>query len=187
MREPLIFGAVLVHFVLGLLAGLPSRSKIRDIPVLGRLCALYHGLNWTQRWSMFAPPAQANQDLQYSVLLPSGWTPLISVEKIILERSYGRLILPRGAFRVLVHLRQNNQDLPTRKVGVSSVRAHYYEKLCDFYCRGAGKIPDAVKIRLYFVSKGIPPFFEMDENGDPSPPASDWDSQVPLYEQTCQG
>jgi hypothetical protein len=182
--EPVIAALVVAHLVLGIAAALPSRSRLWHVPVLGSLAAWYASHNLDQQWSMFSPPPRRRQSIQYALRFADGWTDLIALDPYTSEVT-GRLVQPPGAFRLIVHLRATNGDSIPGGLSDRSARAHYYQELADYFCRGAGRIPDLVAIRFYLVAHTPPHFFETDQYGQPLPPPTDFDAQLALYEQEC--
>jgi len=180
-----ILALVGVHLVLGVVAGLPWRSLVWQIPVLAPSLAFYQRNHLDQRWSMFSPPPRRYTSIFYAIQFPEGWTQLQDLEGFAVEQAQGRVLQPRGAFRLMVHLRSTNADTLPIGLTPTSDRAFFYQELSDYFCRGAGRIPGALTIRFYVVGKTPPPFFEQDLYGRPVAPAADSDFVEPLYEQSC--
>jgi hypothetical protein len=185
-REPLIAGIVVFHFTIGLLTGLPERSHLWSVPGLQRVAVFYARHTLDQMWSMFSPPPRGRYTIHYAVQFPTGWTELLPLDEVS-DRIAGRIVQPRGAFRLMVFLRSVNADTTPGGLTERSDRAFYYQQLSDFFCRGVGRIPDAVAIRFYVVGRTPPNFFTTDRWGQPLSPPADLDFELPLYEQRCAG
>ena len=184
-RERAIAALVGLHFCLGLAAGIPWRSHVREIPLLGSVLRFYERNHLDQRWSMFSPPPYRYNAIFYSVHFPEGWTELQNLEDFAVQQVRRRIVQPRGAFRLMVHLRSVSADTMPAALTPRSSRAFYFQQLTDHFCRGAGRIPGALAFRFYVVGKTPPHFFERDRFGQPLPPPADSDFVEPLYEQTC--
>jgi len=185
-KEPLILALVGAHFLLGFAAGLPWRSRVREIPVVRDLLHWYERNHLDQRWSMFSPPPRRYTAIHYAARFPEGWTELQNLEEFAVRRVERRLVQPRGAFRLMVHLRSTNADTMPFGLTEKSARAFYYQQLADYFCRGSGRIPGMIAIRFYVAGKTPPHFFERDRFGQPLPPPADSDFVEPLYEQSCR-
>jgi hypothetical protein len=185
LREFLIAFFVISHFALGLLSILPQRSKIWGLPAFRAVGIFYRNNRLDQSWTMFSPPPTMSESLQYSVKLPGGWTPLIPLSSFALDEVKHRLVEPRGMFRLVSFLRVTAADKIPGGLSETSSRALYYQQLSYYFCRGDGNIPDIVAIRFYLVGRGVPDFFDTDKYGQPLPDSSEFDYQIPLYEQIC--
>src|SRR5262249_5352603 len=135
-KEPVIVGLVALHFALGVAAGIPARSRLWTVPVLGSVAAWYAAHNLAQQWSMFSPPPGRRQSIHYALRFADGWTDLIALDPYTSEVT-GRLVQPPGVFRLIVHLRATNSDSLPGGLSEKSARAHYYQELADYFCRGA--------------------------------------------------
>lgn len=184
--ESLIVFFVISHFALGLLCTLPSRSKFWRLPVFREAGIFYRSNRFDQSWTMFSPPPRMRESVQYSVRLPGGWTPLVSLSSFALDQVKHRLVQPRGAFRLVSFFRATAADETPGGLSETSFRAFYYQQLSDYFCRGDGKIPEIIGVRFYLVGSGIPDFFDTDNYGQPLPGVSEFDFQLPLYERKCR-
>jgi hypothetical protein len=183
--EMVIAFFVISHFAVGLLSTLPQRSKIWGIPVFRVFGSFYRNNRFDQSWGMFSPPPNMRESIQYSLHLPGGWSGLISPSSVPLEQVQRGLVQPRGMFRLVSFLRARASDKTPDGLNERSSRALYYQQLSDYFCRGDGRIVGIIGIRFYLVGKGVPDFFDRGKYGEPLPPISDFDFQLPLYEQKC--
>ena len=181
-----IAGLVILHFSLGLLATVPPRSVIWTIPFLRTASALYSHNRLDQSWSMFAPPPRLQTQIHYAVEFADGWTDLVPLQAFAMAQVKGRLVQPRGVFRLVTFLRSTSSDQIPSGLKADGERAFYYQQLADFFCEGDGKVAGALTIRFYLVGHRTPYFFPTDQFGRPEPPLGDFDFQQPLYEQSCQ-
>jgi hypothetical protein len=173
------------HFALGLFACLPRNSKIWSLPVLRELGNFYRDNRLDQSWSMFAPPPRTKDLVQYSLHLTDGWTSLIPLNSFAADQVRRRFIQPRGMFRVMAFSRSISSDKAPGGMTETSARALYYQQLSDYFCRGDGLVPGLVSIRFYIVGSKIPYYLDTDRYGQPLPPISDYNYQLPIYEQEC--
>lgn len=177
-KKKLIFWAVIAHFFLGIVALLPSESRVFEIPGLRAIAGAYYQMGFGQTWFMFSPPTPYVGKLEYSVLLKGGWTQPIPLDRAVMQKYINQFIIPRGAFRVITFFRPSNDDYEARKLDSTSPRAFYYQEISEFYCKGRGKIPGALGIHIYLdITDSIP--FSIDDAKVKNA------SLRSLYEQTC--
>ncbi len=185
-KEHLIAVGVLCHFLLGGMAVIPPRSYIYDIPGIRQAIEFYQSQRFEQSWPMFSPPPRDSAGLSYAVKFERGWSELLSLQEPVIQQLRSNFIQPRGAFRVATHLRiDSKKDIFQRLLNSKDQRAFYYQQLVDYYCHGDGKIKGAQKIRLYVEIKGLPNFFQKDDNGDVYPPPEEYNRRFPIYEEAC--
>jgi hypothetical protein len=183
-RRPLIAGALVIHFVIGILCFLQPPCALLEIPVVAAMVGLYQNLDLSQTWRMFAPPSQTHDEIQYAMQLPGGWTPLLPMDQFLAEQSSGRTLLPRGYLRVANQFRHPIFQKPQLKDEIFYFQ--YFQAMAAFFCFGDGRIPDLQTIRFYSVTSGIEPFFKAGADGKPFPQAKDFDRTEALYERGCQ-
>ena len=183
VRRPLIASFLIIHFATGILCFLQPPCALLDVPALAGLISVYQNLDLAQTWRMFAPPSQTLEEVQYSMQLNGGWTPLLPLDQFLIEQGSGRTFLPRGYLRLANHFR--HPLFQKKRLKDEVFYFQYFQAMAAFFCFGDGKIPQLEKVRFYSVVKGIDPFFRVNEEGHPMPKARDFDSTEALYERSC--
>ena len=184
IRRPLIAGALVIHFATGILCFLQPPCALLEVPALATFIAAYQNLDLAQTWRMFAPPSQTSDEVQLSMQLNGGWTPLIPLDGFLVEQGTGRTFLPRGYLRLANHFR--HPIFQKKRLQDELFYFQYFQAMSAFFCFGDGEVPHLEKIRFYSVTKGIEPFFRLDNQGHPLPEAKDFDSIEALYERSCE-
>jgi len=185
-KKRLIFIAVILHFLVGIMAAFPPNyyiSQYLTYTPFYPFIKLYSFLDILQHWTMFCPPPREAVHVKYSAHTAAGWSPFIEPfvelgEKF--EKSF--LVVPQGLTRILVFLRSTDLDLNLEKV---RLRKFYFYQMSNYYCFGDGKIPGLLGIRFFLDIKPVPYFYPNDEYGNPLPLASTKDNQVWIYERDC--
>jgi hypothetical protein len=181
-RKPIIAGFTALHFGFGLLCFVESPSFLAEIPGVEEVTYLYDQAGFPQTWRMFSPPSQCIYEIGYSLKFSEGWTPLMSFDDILREQTEGRWFLPQGYIRLANHFR--HPQFKHKHLAEEPFHHYYFQQLAAFFLFGDGRIDGIEAIRFYSIVKGVPPFFETDEEGHSMPKAEDFDKVEPLYERS---
>ena len=163
VRRPLIAGALIIHFITGVLCFLQPPCALLEVPAVAGLISLYQNLDLAQTWRMFAPPSQTVDEVHYSMQLPEGWTGLLPLENFLVEQAADRTVLPRGYLRVANQFR--HPIFQKKRLKDDIFYFQYLQAMAAFFCFGDGHIPNLRTIRFYSVTKGVDPFFAIGPDG----------------------
>lgn len=181
-RKPLITGFVGLHFAFGLLCFVEKPCFLAEIPGVEEVTYIYDQAGFPQTWRMFSPPSQCIYEIGYSLKFEGGWTPLYSFDDLLRNQTKGHRMLPQGYIRLANHFR--HPTFKRKHLEEEPFLYFYFQQLAAFFLYGDGRIEGVLAIRFYSVVKGVPPFFEKDEEGNALPVAADYDKVEPLYERS---
>lgn len=181
MKQHLILGGILLHFLIGFGAAIPAHYYVRQNLPGSRLLDLYSAMHFNQSWPMYSPPPKRKLTFKFSGLTESGWTPLAEPFPEESRKSRSSVVLmPRGTMRLLAVFFTHNDLLLLQG---SDDRKFFYQQLSDYYCFGDGKIAGLRKIRFFQEAKAAPLFYTKDRfDRDISAPN---DQLTALYERDC--
>lgn len=175
----MVGGLVALHFTVGLLCFASKPSALLEIAPLKFAVRWYGSLGYAQTWRMFAPPARAVYQIGYALRFEGGWSELLLLDDIAVERGRGRFILPRGQIRLGNQLRHPNLVKPS--LDDEPYFRHFFQQLAAFYCFGDGAIPELRAIRFYTVITPITPFHP----DDPALPPERERVVKAIYQREC--
>lgn len=181
-RKVVISSLVLLYFLLGLMAAIPSRSLLLNNKVAYFIFDGYFLLFHAQRWSLFAPPGTHTKHIMVTLKMENKWSKMRPIEEWMPNYLSKEKIQERGNFRLFNHLRARALDYNFDNFDVREI---LYYKLSEYFCRFY-KQDNSIQSVLFTVRENpIKPFFAEDGLGrplefDPLPVDTD------VYERNCE-